>query len=175
MIGLFSRQLWQRLKLSLRSGNNRRSLPRRRHGRLSLEVLEDRCVPSTVTNLSDHDPGSLRAAIASTAPGSTVDFQPGLTGTITLTTGELAIAKNLTIAGPGPTSVITVSGNHATRRRVGFPQPTRLVRCHQRLSQCRPGWRVTTRRPSRDATAWCRRILGFHPARLAGRNDFANR
>jgi hypothetical protein len=43
-----------------------------------------------------------------------VDFQPGLTGTITLTTGELAISKDLTIEGPGA-SVIAVSGNHARR------------------------------------------------------------
>ena len=41
-------------------------------------------------------------------------FQAGVSGTITLTTGELAISKNLTIAGPGA-GVITVSGNHASR------------------------------------------------------------
>jgi hypothetical protein len=67
-----------------------------------------------VTNLSDHDPGSLRDAIATTPPGGTVTFQPGLAGTITLTTGELAITKNLTIAGPGA-GALTVSGNHASR------------------------------------------------------------
>src|SRR5262249_60735714 len=79
-----------------------------------LEVLEGRCLPSTVTNLTDHDPGSLRDAIATTPSGGTVDFQAGLSGTITLTTGELAITKNLTIAGPGA-DVITVSGNTASR------------------------------------------------------------
>jgi hypothetical protein len=67
-----------------------------------------------VTNLSDHDPGSLRDAIATTPAGGTVDFQPGLSGTITLTTGELAISEDLTISGPGA-SVLTVSGNHASR------------------------------------------------------------
>src|SRR6516225_6123166 len=84
------------------------------HCRLRLELLESRCLPSTVTNLTDHDPGSLRDAIANTPAGGTVDFQAGLTGTITLTTGELAINKDLTIAGPGA-GVITVSGNHASR------------------------------------------------------------
>jgi hypothetical protein len=79
-----------------------------------LETLEGRCLPSTVTNLSDHDPGSLRDAIATTPAGGTVDFQAGLIGTISLTTGELAIAKNLTISGPGA-SVISVSGHHASR------------------------------------------------------------
>src|SRR5262249_37399020 len=82
--------------------------------RLFLELLEARCLPSTVTNLTDHDPGSLRDAIATTPSGGTVDFQPGLTGTIVLTTGELAINKDLTIVGPGA-DVITVSGNKASR------------------------------------------------------------
>jgi hypothetical protein len=66
-----------------------------------VEVLEGRCLPSTVTNLNDAGLGSLRDAIAITPSGGTVDFQAGLTGTILLTTGELAITKNLTIAGPG--------------------------------------------------------------------------
>jgi hypothetical protein len=79
-----------------------------------LENLESRELPSTVTNLNDAGPGSLRQAILDTPAGGMVDFQPGLSGTITLTTGELAISKDLTIAGPGA-SVITVSGNHASR------------------------------------------------------------
>jgi hypothetical protein len=86
----------------------------RRRRCLCLELLEARCVPSTVTNLSDHDAGSLRDAIATSPVGATVDFQPGLSGTIVLTTGELGINKDLTIEGPGA-SVITVSGNHASR------------------------------------------------------------
>jgi predicted outer membrane repeat protein len=70
-------------------------------------LLERRCLPSTVTNLNDSGTGSLRDAIAS---GGTVDFQPGLSGTITLTTGSLEISENLSIEGPGA-GVITVSGN----------------------------------------------------------------
>jgi hypothetical protein len=65
-------------------------------------------------NLNDSGAGSLRDAIATTPAGGTVDFQAGLSGTITLNTGELLIAKNLTIAGPGA-DVITVSGNNASR------------------------------------------------------------
>jgi hypothetical protein len=77
-----------------------------------LEALEDRCLPSTVTSLADTGPGSLRQAIADTAPGGTVDFDAGLAGIITLTSSPLTIAQDLTIAGPGA-GVITVSGNHA--------------------------------------------------------------
>jgi hypothetical protein len=65
-------------------------------------------------NLNDAGDGSLRQAILDTPAGGTVDFQSDLSGTITLTSGELLIAKDLTITGPGA-DVITVSGNHATR------------------------------------------------------------
>src|SRR5262249_15999560 len=82
--------------------------------RLRLEWLEDRCTPTTVTNINEAGMGSLRQAILDTPAGGTVDFQPGLSGTITLTTGELAINQDLTIAGP-VADVITVSGNHASR------------------------------------------------------------
>jgi hypothetical protein len=67
-----------------------------------------------VTNLDDAGDGSLRQAILDTPAGGTVAFQPGLSGTITLTTGELAIDKDLTIAGRGA-DLLTVSGNHVTR------------------------------------------------------------
>jgi hypothetical protein len=90
------------------------SAPRHFAYRPRLEVLEGRCLPSTVTNLNDAGPGSLRQAILDAPPGGTVDFQPGLSGTITLTSGELLLNKDLTIAGPG-VAVMTVSGNHASR------------------------------------------------------------
>jgi hypothetical protein len=67
-----------------------------------------------VSNLLDSGLGSLRQAILDTPAGGTVDFQPGLAGSITLTSGELAITKDLTIAGPGST-VLKVSGNNASR------------------------------------------------------------
>ncbi|MFY9569896.1 MAG: hypothetical protein WAV20_00680, partial [Blastocatellia bacterium] len=71
----------------------------------------------TVMNTGDSGPGSLRQAIinANTNLGAdTIIFQGGLTGTITLTSGQLpTITENLTITGPGA-PVITVSGNHAS-------------------------------------------------------------
>jgi hypothetical protein len=67
-----------------------------------------------VTSTADSGPGSLRQAIDDTPASGTVSFDPAVTGTITLTTGELAITKNLTIEGPGA-RVLRVSGNDASR------------------------------------------------------------
>ena len=66
----------------------------------------------TVTNLNDSGPGSLRDAIATASPGDTIVF--GVTGNITLTSGELVINKNLTINGPGAAS-LAISGNNLAR------------------------------------------------------------
>jgi parallel beta-helix repeat protein len=71
----------------------------------------------TVTNLNDAGAGSLRQALtdANNAPGADiVAFQAGLTGTITLTTGQLDITDAVEVQGPGAAS-ITVSGNNASR------------------------------------------------------------
>jgi hypothetical protein len=79
-----------------------------------LEALEDRWLPTiSVLNLNAVGPGSLANAIASAPSGATINFAPGLMGTIHLT-GELAISKNLSIVGPGPLNV-TVSGQMASR------------------------------------------------------------
>jgi len=79
-----------------------------------LIVLQALCARAniTVTTLDDTGPGSLRQAIADAAPGDTIDF--AVDGTITLTSGELLITNDLTIAGPGATN-LTVSGNNASR------------------------------------------------------------
>ena len=54
----------------------------------------------TVTTGADSGAGSLRQVIAAAAAGDTITFAPGVT-TVTLTSGELAINKNLTIQGSG--------------------------------------------------------------------------
>jgi hypothetical protein len=53
----------------------------------------------TVTNLADNGAGTLRQAIADAASGDTINF--AVTGTITLTNGELLLTNNLNILGPG--------------------------------------------------------------------------
>jgi CSLREA domain-containing protein len=72
-----------------------------------------------VTKLADTDDSicdaacSLREAIAAAAPNDSIDFAPGLTGTITLGS-TLIISKNVAINGPATHSII-ISGNDAVR------------------------------------------------------------
>jgi uncharacterized repeat protein (TIGR01451 family) len=68
-----------------------------------------------VTTNADSGPGSLRQAIADACDGSTVSFDmTQVTSPITLTSGELLINKNLTIAGPGA-NLLSISGNNQSR------------------------------------------------------------
>src|SRR5262249_52981824 len=85
----------------------------------TLDVLEDRTVPSTFTVLTpgDSGSGSLRAAVlaAEAHPGpDVIDFARGVQGTITLTGGELLVTSDLAIDGPGANR-LTVSGGGASR------------------------------------------------------------
>src|SRR5262245_64772589 len=87
--------------------------------RLGLEPLDARIVPSTfhVTTLADGGAGSLRAAVAGAnahAGADAIVFQPGLTGTIALTGGELDITDAVKINGPGADK-LTVSGGNLSR------------------------------------------------------------
>ncbi len=66
----------------------------------------------TVTTNADSGPGSLRDAIAAASVGDTITFE--MTGTITLTTGELRLTRNVTINGPGA-HLLTISGNQTSR------------------------------------------------------------
>src|ERR1035441_1844646 len=73
------------------------------------------CGNWAVSNTLDTGPGSLREAVldANAGDGGTITF-PNVTGTITLTSGELVItATNLNIIGPGPATV-SISGNQAS-------------------------------------------------------------
>jgi hypothetical protein len=63
-------------------------------------AVQARAAIITVTNGNDSGAGSLRQAITAASPGDTINFAPSVT-TVNLTSGELAIDKNLTITGPG--------------------------------------------------------------------------
>ena len=73
----------------------------------------------TVTNVLDSGEGSLREAISTATTGDTINFDPSLAGqTITLTTGQLEIDKDLIIEGLVDSETnpnITISGNNASR------------------------------------------------------------
>jgi hypothetical protein len=69
----------------------------------------------TVTSVADSGDGSLRAVIAAAQSGDKIVFDESLQGqTITLTSGELAITKNLDIEGLGADR-LAISGNNASR------------------------------------------------------------
>jgi hypothetical protein len=59
----------------------------------------------TVTDLNDSGPGSLRQAVADASDGDTINFAVG--GTISLTSGELVIARSVAVT--GQTQSITVA------------------------------------------------------------------
>ncbi|MEQ9671217.1 DUF4114 domain-containing protein [Coleofasciculus sp. G2-EDA-02] len=69
----------------------------------------------TVTSAADSGAGSLRAAIAQAQPGDRIKFASSLANkTITLTSGQLVVDKDLTIDG-SQTPGLTISGNNAHR------------------------------------------------------------
>ena len=72
-----------------------------------------RATTYTVTSTNDSGSGSLRASLASTTNGDTIDMT-GVTGTIVLTNGQLNVPNSVTMLGPGA-SALTVSGNNASR------------------------------------------------------------
>src|SRR5262245_23889209 len=80
-----------------------------------LEMLEGRDVPSTLTvvNLGDSGAGSLRGQLAAAAPGDTIDFAAGLSGTVFLGSA-LDVTKDLTVQGPGP-DALALYGQQATQ------------------------------------------------------------
>lgn len=91
----------------------------RRHAiRQAIESLEQRVLFSTITvnTLADetiaNSTTSLREAITKAASGDTIQF--GVTGTIQLNPTELSINKNLTITGPGASS-LTIRGMSTSR------------------------------------------------------------
>jgi fibronectin-binding autotransporter adhesin len=93
---------------------------RRRPTLLSVEALEERAVPAVflVTNTHDAGAGSLRQAILdsnTTAGPNQIHFAPQVAGTISLSTGELAITNDVTITGPGAERLKVSAAMHPYR------------------------------------------------------------
>ncbi|MDQ3017325.1 MAG: Ig-like domain-containing protein, partial [Bacteroidota bacterium] len=71
--------------------------------------------PIEVLNTNDSGAGSLRDIIACAGPNANITFSPSLMNqTITLTSGEILINKNLTLSGIGMLT-LSISGNNASR------------------------------------------------------------
>src|SRR6478752_4219865 len=62
-------------------------------------VIPTHAATITVTNTNDNGPGSLRQALAVAHDGDRITF--AVSGTITLTSGQLGVSKSVTISGPG--------------------------------------------------------------------------
>jgi hypothetical protein len=100
------------------------STPATRHALLlcilgcaSFAAAPSEAIDLLVSHTGNTGPGSLRQAVNdsnATSGTNRIIFAPGVTGTITLTSGELVISTNATILGPGP-GVLTVSGNFSSR------------------------------------------------------------
>src|SRR6266496_784561 len=68
----------------------------------------------TVTSTADSGMGSLRQALADANDGDTINFDAAVSGTITLTSGELLVNDSITISGPDA-DLLAVNGNAASR------------------------------------------------------------
>ena len=72
-------------------------------------AISARATTITVTNTNDSGPGSLRQALVDASDGDIIDAT-GVSGVITLTSGELLVDKSVTINGASA-DVLTVDGN----------------------------------------------------------------
>lgn len=73
-------------------------------------------VAGLVTSADDGGAGSLRQVIASAPTGSTITFDPALSGqTIALTNGQILMDRSLTVDASALPAGITISGNNASR------------------------------------------------------------
>ncbi|MEH2309911.1 MAG: PEP-CTERM sorting domain-containing protein [Nostoc sp.] len=81
-------------------------------GWVIMQVESAQAATLTVNNLNDSGVGSLRDTINIANSNDVVEFLLGSNPSkITLTSGAIAIAKNLTINGPGA-NLLTINGNH---------------------------------------------------------------
>src|SRR5437016_8721323 len=78
-------------------------------------TIPARATTVIVSNTNDNGPGSLRQALADANDGDTIDAM-GISGVITLTTGQVLVDKSVTINGAGA-GVLAVDGNTTRDRK----------------------------------------------------------
>ena len=83
-------------------------------GPYTLDIISICDSTNVVTTAADSGPGSLRNVIAEACPGSTITFDPGLTGDTILLFSEIIIDKELEIHGLGMDALF-ISGQEITR------------------------------------------------------------
>ncbi len=82
----------------------------------------------TVTSTADSGAGSLRETIALAGNADTIQFDAALNGqTISLTSGELVIGKNITISGPGPNLLSVSKSSSSVQHRIFHVLPGHTV------------------------------------------------
>lgn len=91
------------------------------NGTIDIGAFQSQLAPArvtfTVTTTADSGTGSLRQALLDNnvlGGGNTISFALPPAATITLSSGELLVVQDVTIVGPGASS-LAVSGNHASR------------------------------------------------------------
>ena len=78
---------------------------------LAATTMSAHAATITVTNTNDTGPGSLRQALTNANNGDRINF--AVSGAITLTSGGLVVAKNVTISGPGANR-LSIDGNQGS-------------------------------------------------------------
>lgn len=71
-----------------------------------------------VGNCNDAGAGSLRDAIAQAADGDVIDLRGLACSTITLTSGQIAVPRNVSILGPGPSALTIRAGQAKYENRI---------------------------------------------------------
>src|SRR6202011_2926723 len=84
------------------------------NGRVDIGAFEANPATLTVTNSNDSGAGSLRQTLMNAGNADIIVFAPGFNATITLTSGELLVNRDITINGPGA-NLAVVNGNNASR------------------------------------------------------------
>jgi hypothetical protein len=91
---------------------------------LAATTMSAHAATMTVTNTNDSGPGSLRQALTMANDGDTIGF--AVIGTISLTSGELVIDKNINISGPG-SNLLTVRPSQGSFFRVFNVMPSHSI------------------------------------------------